>query len=178
MGYAIALNLSQASAARVVRLWEDLAGASISSAMLDLGAQPHVSLAVVDELDPARIRADLGRLAEATSSLSMDLASAGTFPTAAGVVFLAPVVTPELLEVHRGFHRLLSDRGVESVAYYRPGNWVPHCTVAIDVVADKVGAALEICVRSEAFGTVELDELSLISFRPVREIYTYPLGER
>jgi hypothetical protein len=33
-------------------------------------------------------------------------------------------------------------------------------------------------MRSEAFGTVELDELSLISFRPVREIYTYPLVER
>ena len=128
MGYAIELNLSPASSARVVGLWEDLARASISSSMLDLGAQPHISLTVVDELDPALLRADLSRFAERTPLLSVDLASAGTFPTAEGVLFLAPVVTPELLEIHRGFHRLLSDRGVESVAYYRPGNWVPHCT--------------------------------------------------
>ena len=62
--------------------------------------------------------------------------------------------------------------------YYWPGKWVPHCTVAIDVAPDKMGAALEMCVHSEAFGTVELDEVSLIEFRPVREIYAFPLGGR
>jgi 2'-5' RNA ligase len=178
MGYAIELNLSQKSAARVVKLWEDLARASISSTMLDLGAQPHISLAVVDELDPEVLRDDLSRFAEVTPPLWVDLASAGTFPTAEGVVFLAPVVTPELLGVHRRLHRLLSDGGVECAEYYWPGNWVPHCTVAIDVAADQIGAAIEMCVRSDAFGAVELDELSLIDFRPVREIYTYPLEGR
>ena len=49
---------------------------------------------------------------------------------------------------------------------------------AIDLPADKIGAAIEICVQSEAFGAVELDELGLISFRPVREIDTYPLAGR
>lgn len=178
MGYAIELNLSQKSAVQVVRLWEDLARASISSAMLDLAARPHISLAVIDELDPELIRDDLSCFAEVTPPLWVDLASAGTFPTAEGVVFLAPVVNPELLGVHRRFHRLLSDRGVECEEYYWPGNWVPHCTVAIDLPADKIGAAIETCVQSEAFGAVELDELSLISFRPVREIYTYPLAGR
>ena len=178
MGYAIELNLSHKGAARVVKLWEDLAGASISSAMIDLGAQPHVSLAVVDELDPELLQDDLSCFAEVTPPLWVDLASAGTFPTAEGVVFLALVVTPELLGVHRRFHRLLSEGGVECVEYYWPGNWVPHCTVAIDVPADQVGAAVELCVASDAFGPVELDELSLISFRPVREIYAYRLAGR
>lgn len=96
MGYAVELNLSQDSAARVVEVWEGLARASISSRMLDLGAQPHVSLAVCEELDPTQLREELRRFAETTRPLSLKLSSAGAFPTAEGVMFLAPVVTQEL----------------------------------------------------------------------------------
>ena len=178
MGYAVELNLREDSAAQVVKLWEHLAKESINSLMLDVGAQPHISLAVVEELDPARLQEDLRQFAEATRPLSLDLSSAGAFPTAEGVVFLAPVVTQELLEVHRRFHDLLRDRGVEPVAYYRPGQWVPHCTVAMGVAPDKIGTAVEVCLQSEAFGPVELDEVSLIEFLPVGELYAYPLRGR
>jgi 2'-5' RNA ligase len=178
MGYAVELNLSRDSAARVVKVWESLAREAINSVMLDVGAQPHISLAVFEDLNPEVLRVDLRRFAEVTRPLSVDLASAGTFPTAEGVVFLAPVVTEELLEVHKKFHSLLRDRGVDCVEYYWPGKWVPHCTVAIDVPPDKMGAALARCVQSEAFGAVELDEASLIEFRPVRGIYAFPLGGR
>ena len=176
MGYAVELNLSRDSAARVVKVWESLAREGISSVMLDVDAQPHISLAVFEDLKPEALRADLSRFAEVTRPLSLDLASAGTFPTAKGVVFLAPVVTQELLSVHSRFHSLLRERGIDSVEYYRPGKWVPHCTVAIDLAPDKVGAALEMCVQSEAFGAVDLDKVSLIEFRPVREICTFSLG--
>jgi 2'-5' RNA ligase len=178
MGYAVELNLSRDGAARVVKVWESLAREGINSVMLDLGAQPHISLAVLEDLNPEALRGDLIRFAEVTPPLPVDLASAGTFPTTEGVVFLAPVVTQELLAVHSRFHSLLRERGIDSAEYYWPGKWVPHCTVAIDLAPDKLGAALEMCVQSEAFGTVELDEVSLIEFRPVREIYTFPLGGR
>jgi 2'-5' RNA ligase len=178
MGYAVELNLSRDGAARVVKVWESLASEAISSVMLDVGARPHISLAVFEDLDPEVLRVDLRRFAELTRPLSVELASVGTFPTGEGVVFLAPVVTQELLAAHSRFHRFLQDRGVDCVEYYRPGKWVPHCTVAMDVAPDKMGAALEICVHSEAFGAVELDEVSLIEFRPAREIYAFPLGGR
>jgi 2'-5' RNA ligase len=178
MGYAIILNLSKGSAARVVRLWEGLARESINSVMLDLGAQPHISLAVFEHLDPAPLREDLNRFAEATRPLSVVLSHAGAFPTAEGVVFLAPAVTQELLELHRSLHGVLRHRGIECAGYYQPGKWVPHCTVAIGVAPDKMGAATEICLRSQAFGPVEIDEVSLVDFPPVREIYTIPLRGR
>ena len=178
MGYAVELNLCRGNAARVVKVWESLAREGLNPVMLDLGAQPHVSLAVFEELNPEALRADLRRFAEVTPPLSVDLAFAGTFPTAEGVVFLAPVVTQELLALHSRFHSVLRERGIDSVEYYRPGNWVPHCTVAIDLAPDQVAAALEICVQSQAFGPVILDELSLIEFRPVREIYTFSLRGR
>jgi hypothetical protein len=45
MGHAAILNLSKDSAARVVKVWESLAREAINSVMLDVGAQPHISLA-------------------------------------------------------------------------------------------------------------------------------------
>jgi 2'-5' RNA ligase len=176
MGYAIELNLSEDSAARVVEVWKSLAEAGINSAMLDLRAQPHISLAVLAHLDPEMLREDLRQFAEVTPPLQVVLDSAGAFPTAEGVVFLAPAVTQELLEVHGRFHGVLRDREVECQAYYWPGKWVPHCTVAMGVAPDKIGAALALCLQSDAFGPVEIDEVSLIEFLPVREIYAYPLS--
>jgi 2'-5' RNA ligase len=176
MAYATVLSLSQNTAARVVKVWEELARASISSVMLDLDVQPHISLAVCEVLDPALLRGPLQRFAETTRPLSLELSSLGTFPTTEGVVFLAPVVTQELLEVHHGFHGLLQDLGIESAEYYRPGNWVPHCTVALDVAPDQLGAAMELCLRSEAFGPAELNEIGMIEFLPVDELCAFPLG--
>ena len=178
MGYAVTLNLSRDSAARVVRVWKGLAREAISSVMLDVGAQPHISLAVFQDLEPGVLRDDLSQFAQGTPPLSLDLASVGTFPTAEGVVFLAPAVTQELLEAHRRFHSFLRRQGVDCVDYYLPGRWVPHCTVATGVAPHRMGAALEVCVQSEAFGAVELDEVSLIEFPPVREIYAFSLGGR
>jgi 2'-5' RNA ligase len=176
MAYAIVLNLSRDTAARVVKVWEDLARASISSTMLDLDVQPHITLAVCEVLDPALLRDPMQRFAETTRPLSLEFSSLGTFPTTEGVVFLAPAVTQELLEVHRGFHGLLQDLGIESAEYYRPGNWVPHCTVALDVAPDQLGAAMELCLHREAYGPMELDEIALIEFLPVDECCAFPLG--
>jgi len=179
MGYSIELNLSTDSAERVVELWKTMAAQSINSVMLDIGAQPHISLAVFEDLSPGLLRDGLNHFASNTPVFTVRLASVGVFPGDEGVVFLAPVVTEKLLWIHERFYRLLEDKGLESIEYYHPGRWVPHCTVAIDVIPDKIGVATEISQKSDVFGLVDIDEVSLIEFRPVREIYVFPLrGQR
>ena len=176
MGYAIELYLSAEHATRVVALWERLADAGITSLMLDMGSRPHVSLAVLDALDPTSLRPHLGRFAQATPPLSLTLSHAGTFPTDEGVVFLAPVVTEALLALHDRCHEMLTANGSTSLAYYRPGHWVPHCTVGMNVPLDQIGAAVELCRESAALGPIEIDAVGLVEFRPVRELYAFPLG--
>jgi 2'-5' RNA ligase len=176
MGYAIELKLNENSAQQVLELWENLAAESISSLMLDIGSWPHISLAVFENIDPIVLRQMLSRFASETSPFSVILASVGAFPGDAGAVFLAPVVTQELLEIHRRFHRLLEDTGLECMGYYLPGSWIPHCTVAFGVEENKIGTAAEMCLRSGAFGRVGIDEVCLIESHPVREIYSFPLG--
>ena len=176
MGYAIELNLDPDSARKVMGLWEALARAGIDSTMLDVGAYPHISLAVFDELDPDILADELSTFARGEQPLAVRFSSVGTFPTQEGVVFLAPVVTAELLGLHSRFHQLLSSAGLEPLAYYRPGSWVPHCTAAIDLSPDKVPAAVELCWNEGFFGESLLVELGLIEFRPVREIFKHELG--
>ena len=175
MAYSVELNLTEPGAALVFDLWTRLAEQAINSEMLDVGVKPHLSLAVYEELDPASIRDDLAHFAEGTQPFSVILASVGTFPTG-GVVFIAPVVTRELLRIHETFHSQVGDKGLDCQSYYLPGRWVPHCTVATNVPSDKMGQAVDVCLRYGAFEVVDIGNLSLVEFRPVREIYNYDLG--
>ena len=62
------------------------------------------------------------------------------------------------------------------MGYYLPGNWVPHCTVAIDLSATEVIEAVVYC--REAFQPIsgQFREIGLVEFRPVKERFTCALG--
>jgi 2'-5' RNA ligase len=178
MGYAVELNLDPGSAARVQTLWDELAGAGITSEMPDLGAYPHVSLAVFDEIEPARIRPVLESFAGSHRPIQVRLASVGTFPSEEGVVYLAPVVTPELLALHADFHERLRESGLVGWEYYLPGRWVPHCTVGIFLPPEKVPETVSRVRAADVFGPADLVEVTLIEFKPVRTLLSFPLSER
>jgi len=176
MGFAVEAYYDPTTDERVRGLWEALARAGISDSMFAIGARPHISLAVFDDLDPDTLREEVAAFARNTPPLAVTLAAVGIFPGEEGVVYLAPVVTMELLELHARFHRRLRDLGLESAAYYCPGDWVPHCTVATGLPPDKVSLAVEACRSHDVFTTGQLTAVSLVEFRPVWEICVCPLG--
>ncbi|MBI3948251.1 MAG: 2'-5' RNA ligase family protein [Armatimonadetes bacterium] len=175
MGYAVEVYFDPQAEARVRLLWQRLADQGISSPLSAAGSRPHVSLAVFERGDPVRLREELAALVPRCPPLSLLFSSVGAFPTQEGVVFLAPVVTPGLLEVHRRFHGQLQEAGIRSLEHYRPGRWVPHCTVATNLAPAQTALAMEVCVASSAFGPATLTEIGLVEFRPVRSICALPL---
>jgi 2'-5' RNA ligase len=175
-GFAVELLFDPAMEARLRALWKALAQAEVSSSMLDIGARPHVSLAVFERLDPTSMHAELDGFARENPPLEVTLSAVGTFPGAEGAVFIAPVVTPEMLDLHKRFHRRLAELSIPSLAYYHPSNWTPHCTAAMEMPPDKIPAAVEICRNADVFGSARLVEVELIAFRPVRRLYAFPLG--
>jgi 2'-5' RNA ligase len=176
MGFAVEANLDPGAAARVRALWDDLARRGITSEMPEMGADPHVSLAVFDEVDPKALGPVLDSFARGREPLELRLASVGSFPTAEGVVYLAPVVTPALLEWHADLDRRLERLGARAWDYYRPGSWVPHCTVALSLDPDGVAEAVRVTRESGVFGPAALDEIALVEFRPVRRLFARPVG--
>ncbi len=175
-GFAVELLFDPVMGARLRALWEALAQTGVSSFMLDIGACPHVSLAVFESLDPASLRAELDAFARESSPLEVTLSAVGAFPGAEGVVFIAPVVTAEMLDLHERFHRRLAALSIPSLKYYYPSNWVPHCTAAMELPPEKIPAAVEICRSADVVGPACLVEVELIEFRPVRRLYAFPLG--
>ena len=175
MPYAFELALDPETAAVVQRVWRELADAGIEY-MAASGARPHVTLGIWEALDHEGAEAELKRFATETPPVSLTLASVGLFPGVA--VFLAPTVTAELLELHAGFHRRFGDLGRASWDHYRPGIWVPHCTLAMELPPDRFSEALAIAARMPLPLEARLIEVGIVEFRPVKELVSCPLRAR
>jgi 2'-5' RNA ligase len=175
MGFAVELHIDPINTAPIVALTEQIYAQCGGKHLTGMGAHPHISLTLFAQLDPASIEGLLAEFAATTPPLSVTFASVGVFTAAQGVVYLAPVVTAQLLAIHAQFYTLLTQLKTPSNAYYLPGNWVPHCTVGFELPADKIGPAVTLCQGADVFRTVTLTTVRLIEFRPVRPIYTYPL---
>lgn len=177
MGYAIELFYDDASERAVRDIWDGLGTALGQPSLSELGARPHVSLAVYgDDFDTIGFPERLLEFARSIDTFDFMLSSLGTFPGQEGVVFLAPVVTRRLQAVHARFHQVFSKYDNAGKGYYLPGNWVPHCTVAIDLSAHEVTAAL--AYGREVFQPIsgQFQEIGLVEFRPVKELFTCALG--
>ena len=176
VNYAVEISFEAEFEERVRRLWAKLAEAGVSSLMPDMGARPHISLATFHGIDPEQLRETVEMIAATTAPVPIKFSSVGSFPGDEGVVFLAAVVTPELLALHADFHSRLADTGLAAHPYYRSGSWVPHCTTALEVPEDRIYEAVRITRESDAFGATRLAEIGVIGFDPLRVVLSRPLN--
>lgn len=173
-GYAVELYFDAATTAKIRPLWDAIHASCGGS---PVGVQPHISLAAVPAEQPEQLLAITQAFAQQTAPLAVQLDAVGTFPGAEGVVYLAPVVTQTLLALHRAFHQQLNANGLISFPYYRPDQWVPHCTVGIRLPPEQIGCAINRCRQSDVFQRGELVAISLIELPAVRELAQFPLGK-
>jgi len=177
MAFAVVFYFDPATDASVRALWNRIAQAGISTVMATMGIRPHISLAGIESvgLEVGSFYRELEAFAKSTAPLTVNLSAVGTFPTAQGVVYLAPVVSAELLKLHLAFHARLTDLGLTSTEYYRPEQWVPHCTVAINLPPDSVPAAVAVSRASDVFHKARLVEIALVEYMPIKEIGVFLL---
>lgn len=174
-GYAVELYLEPAAEAAVRSVWADLSAAGFVESVPPEGARPHVSLAVFDTLDEPSARARVASLAQEIAPFEVRLGSVGVFPGDQAIVFFAPVVTAELLDLHARLHGQFREAGEAEWPYYRPGRWVPHCTLATAVPADRVGEAVALCRKAPLPLDTRFAGIELIHFRPISTLCTYAL---
>jgi 2'-5' RNA ligase len=105
---------------------------------------PHISLAVADQLDPAAVATALTGL-PAPPPLRLEFSYAGEF--VGRVLWLGPAASGELLAHHATVHSRLAAAGIEIDDLYRPGRWVPHCTMSMRVPRPMIGEAVRLCLE-------------------------------
>lgn len=131
--FAVVLHFDEFSEHRVRQAWTllDRNGVPSAKSTYDAGYRPHVTLAMVNTREPERLAAPLRRALAGVAGIPLTLTALGFFLTDRSPAYLAVSPTRRLLEVHERVHAAIGTQG--SWSYYQPGNWMPHCTLAMDV---------------------------------------------
>jgi 2'-5' RNA ligase len=173
MPFAITLRLDPISAVPIEAMWRKLAADGIDADRDQLGYAPHITLAIYPDDTPVkRLRTALEDTVRNWEALPVSLTGLGVFPGAATILWVVPVVTPELLARHQAIQIALSDLQVH--AHYRPGAWVPHVTLS-GALSDP-GPALAALLPNWRPLAGFLDRVDLVRFRPVEVLHSSACG--
>ncbi|GAB7052595.1 2'-5' RNA ligase family protein [Catenuloplanes indicus] len=143
---AIELYLDVDATRRIRTLWRSLEaeGVPTLAGLLGNRHRPHVSLAAAPRLDPHAVSSALSGL-EVGRGLALSMDFTGQF--VGRVLWLGITPTEELLAHHRAVHERLAAAGVEVWEHYRPGRWVPHCTISMRVPNPQMAHAVRRCIE-------------------------------
>ncbi len=173
VGHAVAVLFDADSEQRILRAADAV---QEGVGLREMGAMPHISLAVFrSAVDVEALASCVKTLALDTARFELRLSAIGAFPSDEGVIFLAPTPTADLLDLHSRFHAMVVEHAIPADPLYRPGQWVPHCTIAQAVPEDRVAAAIEQLRKTEAFGPVTVVSINLTEFLPVKELVAHPV---
>ncbi len=173
MPFTVQLDLDTATNAALDGLAQRLDAIPGLTTVRRLGDVHHLSLIVADTFPLERHGEALERFATDTLPLTIRLAGLGVFPGERSVLYLAPVVTGDLLDLHDRFHAAFDP--VACWEHYRPLHWVPHVTLAMDIAPDALGPAVTLVRDCWTPGPAHLDTLRLIRFHPVDTLFRQPL---
>jgi hypothetical protein len=161
---------------KVVRdIWNDIIRADIASNCQVQEASPHVSLALMEKVNIDHLMERLKDFVKGKKPLPVRFYHTGTFLLDSGIVFLAPVVTREILDFHASFHKTISDLTTVS-EYYLPGHWVPHCTLTDHLEPEYFGKVVKVAQDHSLPLKGWLSRIGVIEYPPIKEICTFDLG--
>lgn len=144
--YAVELFFDNPFEQYVKKIWKDLNDEHISSNMYEIAElRPHITLAVYRDItDLEAFKERFYSLFDSVSSIEIKFNVLAVFPTS-GTLFIDPTVTKDLIRIHDQYHKEFSDLLEHEDHYYTPGNWDPHCTLAIGLTAEQAIEAMKYC---------------------------------
>ncbi|MDA3624765.1 2'-5' RNA ligase family protein [Saccharopolyspora sp. WRP15-2] len=161
MAHALVFFFDDRTESEIRGLWQRLDAAGVPSPN---GKQrPHVTLAAAGSIPPAARKAVRSEL-DLLSIPDLWLHTLGTFPGEDRTLLLGAVVDAELLAVHSAVHDALAGRVQNPSAYYFPGGWIPHCTLAQGLTEDQLSAGFRTLQPPEAVRAA-ISEVAIVDTR-------------
>lgn len=177
MPFAVHFFFDESTEAVIKSAWGELAETGIAPYMHQSANRPHFSFAIYEGLDLPDCEQRLKSFAAARKPLLVAFQYLGVFPTTLATVFLSSTVTITLLELHNQIHEILQPISRNPNPYYLPGNWVPHCTLALELEPRLIAEVLEVGLQVPLPLNGEITEIGVIKFRPIRHLFGFRLGE-
>ena len=176
MDYAILLHFDKNSEAIIIEFWKEAVKCGGDSYLLDSVLRPHITLAIFEDTDIQLFCSKLEVFAKNINTFSLKLGSIGTFASSQGVLYLSPIMTEELFELHKEFYKFFEGalEGINS--YYVPNNWVPHCSLSINNTTETFISIMKSAIESFEPLDIQIKEISIIESKPtIRYIQSYEI---
>jgi hypothetical protein len=171
MGYAIKCYFSQETAEPIYAIWNALANAGLATFLKESGSRPGITLCVWEDGQENSLLELLHTFAKSRPELpKISTFGVGAFPTNPSQVFLGITTTAELLSFHREFHKTKPSLTTNGSAYYQPGAWVPHSTLAIRCAPLLVSKIVENCLQYKTIFQAKIDSIGLLETGTARQI--------
>ncbi|MBX4930604.1 2'-5' RNA ligase family protein [Rhizobium bangladeshense] len=165
MPYGISLKCLNDTASSVFKLWDEAAAFEEAASMRALHYPPHITLAVYQEIAIDRLAEAAERVFRVRPAVTSSFSGIGYFENELLILWARPNYDEQLFQLHAELHREVDPAHCH--AHYRPGNWVPHCTIATKIPRAKSQAAINWANRNRMQFSVTFDAADCVRFPPV-----------
>jgi hypothetical protein len=134
---------------------------------------------IFDDLNTSKAEKILYQFCQSKRPIPISFQHIGLFNGADSTVFWAPVVTQELLAHHSELeNHFIQAEATPGLEYYAPGNWIPHCGLAMQITrSELVPQIIEVCQSLPNPHAAQITEIGLIKFKPVEHLCRYSLKQ-
>jgi len=164
--YAVLIYFDHASEVKIRRIQSEVSRVTGNTYLSDNNILPHITLSLFSKESYEDILEELASYAEELRDISVSLSSIGVFNSIPAVVNLLPVVSDDLIRIHKSLTAKLSRHISDFNPYYERPNWVPHCAVAVNISPDELTGAIETTCRLFTPMTCTFSTLSLVECNP------------
>jgi 2'-5' RNA ligase len=134
-----------------------------------LGYPPHLTLAVYDEISLARLESAFERATTGLTQIVARFEKLGVFMAPHAIILLAaPILPIEARNFHDRIHSAIEPDACRP--NYRPGVWVPHCSIATAIDHSRKQEVIDLVKRPLEPFDVVFNVADCASFMPIKVV--------
>ncbi|SDR52520.1 2'-5' RNA ligase superfamily protein [Rhizobiales bacterium GAS113] len=176
MPVAVSLSVAGSDADAILALWDQASAFELTPSMRALGYAPHITLGIYEDEAVEEVRAAAAALFASQEAIRLRFKALRCFNGSPLILFAEPEPSPTLLRLHGALHRLIAPERCHP--HYRPGSFIPHCTLAMQVEPDRREEAMAFVRSARLDCRVAFTEGDVVAFHPVRLISRWRLQQR
>lgn len=168
MAYSINLECRNTTAAPLRALCRKVSEYESSPSVAASNYCPHVTLCIFDHVDPQVICKHLCAVFSKQRRLILNFCRLRFVNAIPGVVWIEPDSSFELHGIHSAIHERIDPQLCRR--HYRPGHWIPHCTLGYRIATDRRSDAQLFASHTPVRFQATFDTASCVSSHPIEVI--------
>lgn len=155
-------------------LWQKVKNADLPNPLLERGATPHITLSFGNDVNVDSLVSSLDKKLSGKSTFELTFVSLSTFANEKGVIFVAPIVTRTLLNLHREVQQEMSYHASTS-AHSQVDRWSPHCTLTMQLSPPQLLEGFRLLGNLQLPVSGRGEQVSLLEYPNLKKLASWQL---